>query len=94
MNVELKPHIGVLPSGKKVEHRQWMVFADGEHVGYLDHQCEFPLMPVARLIGQPYSVIKEIVDQCSKLTKKTVALPKDVYIPPQLHTESSEYDQS
>lgn len=90
MKVECKRHIGTLPSGKQVEFHQWMVYADGKHVAILDHECKFPLMPTALLIGQPADVMQEIVEKCSKITGKQVEPPTAIYIPPEIDNSKGE----
>ena len=35
MDIKLIDHVGESPSGARVDHDQWIVFADGVQVGYL-----------------------------------------------------------
>lgn len=42
-NIELKPHIGRDIRGCEVEHDQWMIYANGLHVGYVGHAGGSPI---------------------------------------------------
>jgi hypothetical protein len=35
IEIQLFDHIGVSPMGERVDHDQWIVKADGQHIGYL-----------------------------------------------------------
>ena len=41
--VTLKPHIGRTMHGEEIEHDQWMIFANGRHVGYVGKQPNAPV---------------------------------------------------
>lgn len=35
MHITLSDHVGLSVDGKLVDHQQWIVMCDGQHVGYL-----------------------------------------------------------
>lgn len=87
MKVELKDHIGVLPSGRTVKQAQWMVYAEDVLVGYLSHDESLPIM---FLCNQTDEITKEIVDKCSAITGRAVKPPMPIVLPPQIDNSKGE----
>ena len=76
--VSLRKHIGVLPSGKQVEHNQWQVYIGETLGGYLPHD---PNVPIMLIYNPPPGESEEIVRQCEAIVKRKVLPPKPIYIP-------------
>lgn len=51
MNIELEKHIGTGYSGQDVDHGQWRVKADGQHVGYLPYAEGSWFAPIIRCVN-------------------------------------------
>jgi hypothetical protein len=78
MQVELKPHMAITNTGEEVEIGQWMVFADGQHVGYLPHAVDSEILPI---IGFPWDHENEIAEKCKGLRKKIDGQDSEVFAP-------------
>jgi hypothetical protein len=92
MKVELEKHVGVMPSGVQVEFDQFRVFATGPDgnrvlVGYLSFDEKLPLMLVC---NQPANVLKELIEKCSAITKRTVLSPIPIVEPPEIDNTAGE----
>jgi len=89
MKVELRDHIGVLPSGRTVKQAQWMVYAEEIHVGYLAHD---PAIPLMLLTNQHPDILREILEKCAAITGREIVPPIPIYEPPQIDNSQGEDD--
>lgn len=77
MKVVLRPHVGIQrsPIGPiEVEHNQWIVIADGLHVGYIGKDAGSPLNLI---FGFPESFVRELKKEVAILVGSAfpVAVP-------------------
>ena len=92
MKVELVHHKGIRYDQVEVAFEQWQVFATGPDanrvlVGYLSFDEKLPLMLIC---NQPMSVVKELVEKCSAITKREVLPPYEIVMPPEIDNEAGE----
>lgn len=62
MLIELEKHIGTGRDGSEVDHGQWRVKADGQHVGYLPYGEGSWFAPIVRC---SQSDMEELIDAIS-----------------------------
>jgi ABC-type protease/lipase transport system fused ATPase/permease subunit len=63
IEIQLIDHVGVSPMGDHVDHDQWIVKADGQHIGYLPKSEGAWL---ACIVAMDDDVKQQIVDAVNK----------------------------
>lgn len=90
MQIELTDHVGTAPDGSLVDHKQWIVMADGVHVGYLQ-KTEGAWLACIVFMDEPTKrELIEAVSRAAKLKVGGAALPVDPDLEPKDEGEDTE----
>ena len=90
MNIELLDHVGKSPTGEPVDHGQWVVFCDGQHVGYLQKDEGAWLACIVYMSDETKTELIEAVSKAAKLKVGGAAVPPA----PDLDTDEGEADDT
>lgn len=63
MDIRLVDHVGYTPRGRRVEHNQWLVQLDGQHVGFLGKRPGSHLSLVAWADPDTRAEIEQAISQ-------------------------------
>lgn len=84
IEIKLIDHVGVDPFGNRVEHNQWLVIADGNHIGYLPKTENAWL---ACIVAMDEDVKQRIVEAVNRRIATEIG---GVAMPPEPETEDDE----
>jgi hypothetical protein len=89
MQITLTDHVGTSPDGKTVDHNQWIVMCDGQHVGYLQKTEGAWLACIVFMDEATKAELIEAVSKAAKLKVGGAAIPPD----PDLETDDKGEDE-
>lgn len=87
IKVELRHHIGTSPSGVLTDHQQYIVMADGTHIGYLPKR---PGSWVACIVAMDDDVKEKIQEEINKMLDMPIG---GVVMPPEPVEEEEDDDE-
>lgn len=89
MQITLTDHVGASPDGKPVDHNQWIVMCDGQHVGYMQKAEGAWLACIVHMDEATKAELIEAVSKAAKLKVGGAAIPPD----PDLETDDEGEDE-
>lgn len=82
MKIELNDHVGVSPDGKKVDHNQYIVMCDGQHVGYLPKNEGAWMACIVFMDEATKAELIEAVSKAARIKVGGAAIPVDPDLEP------------
>jgi hypothetical protein len=89
MQITLTDHVGTAPTGEIVDHKQWIVKCDNQHVGYLQKYEGAWLACIVHMDDSTKAELIQAVSAAAKLKIGGAAIPPD----PDLETDNEGQDE-
>lgn len=72
--IELRPHTAIDRLGNEVEHNQWMIMANGLHIGYVGYDAGAPINLTGAVSKSAERAIRKAI--CERLAEvRPLAVP-------------------